>query len=207
MASERSHYVLDLVSVALLSLATVTASWCAYQATRWSGEQAAHYNLANGRGIESTRLEGLANNQALADLVVFTSLLAAVGAKNTTLQEFYRARARPEFKPALEAWIASRPLHNPRAAPSPFALPEYRLALREQSKQLHEESHQLVEKGQIANRNGDNYVLASVLLSAVLFFTGVSQQLRRTRMRMAMLTLGVLLLLAGVIGLLRLPVA
>jgi len=40
----------------------------------------------------------------------------------------------------------------------------------------------------------------------VLFFAGISQQLRRPSMRTALLTLAVLLCLAGLVGPLRLPV-
>jgi hypothetical protein len=86
------------------------------------------------------------------------------------------------------------------------ALPQYRLALHEQAAGLREESHQLFETGQAANRHGDNYVLNSVTLSGVLFFAGISQQLRRPSMRTALLTLAVLLCRAGLVGPLRLSV-
>jgi hypothetical protein len=149
----------------------------------------------------------LAHGQQLADVVAFTGWLAAYSARNETLEKFYRARARPEFMPALEAWIQSGPLRNPRAAPSPFVLPEYRLAVHEQAAGLQEEGRRLFEEGQTANRYGDKYVLNTVVLSGVLFFAGISQQLRRRSMRVTLLALATLLCLAGLAGLLRLPVA
>ena len=36
----------------------------------------------------------------------------------------------PEFKPAVDAWVATRPLKNPAAPPTPFAMPEYTLEAR-----------------------------------------------------------------------------
>ena len=41
---------------------------------------------------------------------------------------FYRKRFRPEFRPAFEAWVATRPRTNRDAPLSPFAMPQYKLA-------------------------------------------------------------------------------
>lgn len=207
MQSEPGDYALDLVTVVLLSVATLAASWGTYQATRWSGEQAGRYAQANDRRVESARAADLASGHQLADVVAFTSWLSAYSAGNAQLDTFYRRRFRAEFKPAFETWLQSRPLVNPQAAPVPFALPEYRLALSEQAARLAMEAERLFQEGQAANEYGDNYVLDSVVFSSVLFFAGISQQLRRRSMRLVLLGLAVLLCLGGLVGLLRLPVA
>jgi hypothetical protein len=204
--SDPAAYVIDLVTVVLLSIATLASSWGTYQAARWSGKQAAKYNQANARRIESARTADRASTQQLADVVAFTTWLAAYTARNAELEAFLRQRARAEFRPALEAWIASRPLVNPRAAPSPFALPEYRLELQDQAVRLQKESQTLFEEGQLANEYGDTYVLDSVVFSGVLFFAAISQQLRRRSMRLALLGLAGLLCLAGLTALVRLPI-
>jgi hypothetical protein len=207
MQSEQGGpFAVELATAVLLSVATLAASWAAYQATRWSGEQAAKYSLANARRVEATRAAEGANTQELADVVAFTSWLSAFGAGNARLEAFYRERLRPEFRPAFERWLESRPLVDPRAPPTPFALPEYRLALAERADGLQREGERLFREGQAANAHADNYVLGSVVLSGVLFFAGISQQLRRLAMRVLLLALATLLCLAGLVALLRLPV-
>lgn len=207
MPEARGAYALDLVTVVLLSVATLATSWATYQATRWSGVQAGRYAQANDRRTESARAADLASGEQLADVVTFTSWLSAYGAGNTQLATFYRHRFRAEFRPAFEAWIESRPAVNPRAASGPFALPEYRLAQNEEAARLATEAERLFQEGQAANEHGDNYVLDSVVFSSVLFFAGISQQLHRRSMRLTLLALAGVLCLAGLGGLLRLPVA
>ena len=49
--------------------------------------------------------------------------------------DFYAERFRGEFKPAFDAWLATKPLANPDAPPSPFEMAEYRVALRDRAAQ------------------------------------------------------------------------
>ncbi len=207
MQTERGAYALDLATVVLLSVASLATAWGTYQATRWSGEQAARYAQANDWRTESARAADIASGQELVDVVTFTSWLGAYATGNTQLQTFYRQRFRDEFKPAFEAWIQSRPLLDPGAASGPFALPEYRLAQNEEAARHAAEAERLFREGQTANQQGDNYVLDSVVFGSVLFFAGISQQLRRRSMRVTLLLLAGVLCLAGLVGLLRLPVA
>jgi hypothetical protein len=207
METNRTDYGLDVVTVLLLAVATLATSWATYQATRWSGQQAAAYNQANARRVDSGRAAELASGQQLADVVLFTNWLGAYAADNARLEEFYRRRFRPEFKAAFDPWLQSRPGLDPKAAPTPFALPEYRLAEREHADRLEREADGLFQAGQSANQYGDNYVLDSVVLAGVLFFAGISQQLHRRSMRVLMVAFAVLLCMAGLAALLRLPVA
>ena len=46
----------------------------------------------------------------------------------TELADFYFKRFREEFRPAVDAWVATRPLKNPNAPLTPFAMPQYKLA-------------------------------------------------------------------------------
>jgi hypothetical protein len=48
-------------------------------------------------------------------VATFTQWVDAYARNETQLADFYRQRFRPEFKPAVEAWIATRPLQNPQA--------------------------------------------------------------------------------------------
>ena len=65
---------------------------------------------------------------AQLDVATFIAWTGAYAANNTTLSDFYFKRFRAEFKPAVDAWVATKPLKN-RAAPlTPFTMPQYQLA-------------------------------------------------------------------------------
>jgi len=51
----------------MLSAATVVTAWSAYQATRWSGDQAGNYTEASATRTESVRSSTLANRQILIE--------------------------------------------------------------------------------------------------------------------------------------------
>jgi hypothetical protein len=125
----------------------------------------------------------------------------------TELADFYFKRFRAEFKPAVEAWVATRPRHNPDAPLTPFAMPEYRLQARVDADELAATAEAWTAK---ARRNVDrstNYVLGVVLFAAVLFFAGMSTKLSAPNLRRALLGVGVVLFLGTVIWLATQPVS
>jgi uncharacterized protein YfdQ (DUF2303 family) len=117
---------LDLVATMLLAIATVATAWSGYQASRWNGEQAAAFSRASALRIESTKAAGLADTQTQIDVATFTQWVDAYAQEQTELADFYYQRFRAEFKPAMDAWVATMPLRNPDPL-TPFAMPEYQL--------------------------------------------------------------------------------
>jgi hypothetical protein len=62
------------------------------------------------------------------DVATFLQWVDARARHDTALANFYRARFRDEVKPTFAAWLATGPLTNPAAPPTPFVMPQYRLA-------------------------------------------------------------------------------
>ena len=204
--TERTDWV-ELVATVLLALATVATAWSGYQASRWTGEQAKAFSRANAARVESTRWSNLANSQTEIDVATFTQWVDAYARNETMLADFYRRRFRPEFKPAVEAWIASRPLKNPEAPLTPFATPQYRLAARAESERLEAKA---AAEAAVAGRNiqrATNYVLGVVLFSSALFFGGISSRIGNPRTRAVILGMGCLVLLAGLAWVISLPIS
>ncbi len=73
----------------------------------------------NAIRIEAARAQGLAQAQTQVDVATFTQWVDAYARKETELADFYFERFRAEFKPAVDAWIAARPLKNPERAADP----------------------------------------------------------------------------------------
>ena len=92
---------LELVATVVLALATVATAWSGYQASRWNGEQAKAAARASALRIESVKADGLANTQQQVDVATFSSWVDAFVQEQTELADFYFARFRAEFKPAV----------------------------------------------------------------------------------------------------------
>ena len=140
-------------------------------------------------------------------MATFTQWVDAYAQEQTELADFYFARFRPEFQPALDAWIATRPLKNPDAPLTPFAMPEYKLAARAEAEQLELEADAAAAEARTDVQRATNYVLCVVLFAAVLFFAGMSAKLRTRRIQIALLTFGLVLFLGAVAWIATFPVS
>jgi hypothetical protein len=206
LSSRRWEQIIETFGALILSLAALLTSWSGYQAGRWNGVMATSFSQAGALRVESTRASDLAGRQTIIDLQLFGSWLEAYAAENQQLADFYRERFRSEFQPAFENWLASRPLTNADALPSPFDQPEYQLAAAAEAQRLEAEAGAAFERGTRANQIGDNYVLNAVLLALALFFAGIANRFAGIAVKSALLGMGLLLLLIGLFNISRSPI-
>jgi hypothetical protein len=174
----------------LLLLAAVATAWSSYQAARWNGEQSKASVAASKARIDATQAAGLANAQTEVDVATFTQWVDAYARRESRLAAFYFRRFRKEFKSAVRAWLASRPLANPRAPLTPFAMPQYRLAARTEAERLNRRAEGLSDQVRRNVQRSTNYVLAVVLFAVALFFAGMSTKLPSPGARKALLIVG-----------------
>jgi len=167
-------HISEIISAFLLSFATVASAWCAYQSSRWNGVQTISFFEANNARSESIRKSNEAFQLAVIDVEAFTEFAVAYNVDNQQMMDFIMQRFRSEMKPAVEAWLATDPLNNPDAPPSPFAMKEYVSAAQVESDQLLMASEQKFQEARQANQTSDNYVLLTVMFASVLFFCGIS---------------------------------
>ena len=197
---------IEILTTLLLAVAAVATAWASYQSARWRGEQAKAGGQSIAARVESTRSANVANRQGQIDVALFTQWVDAYARDETELADFYRKRFRPEFRPAFDAWVATRPRVNPNAPLSPFAMPEYSLAAAKEADRLEARAGALsVSVGGFIQR-ADNYSLSVVLFAVALFFAGLSTRMRRTP-GLVILGLGAALFVGGVIWLATLPVS
>jgi hypothetical protein len=180
-APQRTDRV-EIVATVLLAVAAVATAWSSYQASRWNGEQSKAFSRGNTARIESTRASGLADPQTQIDVATFTQWANAYALAETKLADFYFRRFRREFKPAVNAWIATRPLRKPAAPLTPFAMPEYKVAARAEADRLQADADAYSAKGRTDVQRATNYVLGVVLFAVALFFAGMSTKLRARRL-------------------------
>jgi hypothetical protein len=197
----------EVFSTVLLACAAVATAWSSYQATRWNGEQAKASSRTNAIRIEAARSQGLAQAQAQVDVATFMQWVDAFALEETELADFYFKRFRAEFKPAVEAWIATRPRLNPDAPLTPFAMPQYRPAAAAEAMRLDAEAEVSSAEVRRDIQRASNYVLGVVLFAVSLFFAGMSTKLQASALRKALLVIGCILFLASVVWIATFPVS
>jgi hypothetical protein len=197
----------ELVATVLLAVAAVATAWASYQSARWHGEQARAQSASIAARVESTRAANVANRQGQIDVALFTQWFDAYARDEAELAAFYDKRFRPEFKPAFEAWVATRPRKNPSAPLSPFAMPQYKLAANAAADRLEVKAAASSKRAGAFIQRADDYSLAVVLFASSLFFAGISTRLRSSTTRMVVLGLGCALFLGSVIWIATFPVS
>ena len=197
----------EVLATVLLAAATVATAWSGYQASRWNGEQAKAASRTNEIRVDAARAQGLAEAQTEVDVASFFQWVDAYVRGEGELARFYFKRFRAEFKPAVNAWIATRPLKSRSAPLTPFAMPQYKLAATAEVKRLDAED---VLSSAAMRRNiqrSTNYVLCVVLFAAALFFAGISTKFGSPRVRVAALTIGSIVFLGTLTWLATFPVS
>lgn len=194
------------LATALLAIGALATSWCSYQSSLWSGQQAAHYSQGNALRVKSTRVSGLAGQLALVDIGLFMRWLEAGARGDTKVQRFLQAHFRPEFQAQFAEWQRRTPREQMDTAATPFQLGTYRVALADSAVKFEREAGRLFQQGDTDNANSDKYVFNTVIFAAVLFLAGTSQQLHQRRSRVTMLGLATAMLVFALVNTFRLPV-
>lgn len=205
-ASPAHERRVELLVTILLAVATVATAWSSYQSARWSGLQAINFSKANASRVESTRASAEADEDRGIDVATFIAWVDAYASGNKEERDFYFRRFRREFKPAVDAWIATRPLKNRDAPLTPFAMPQYKLAAEEKAARLVRVAEAATEQAKVDNQRSDNYVLAVVLFASSLFFAGISTKLEGFRFRTAIVVLGYTVFIGTLIWVATFPV-
>jgi predicted dehydrogenase len=114
----------EILEALLLAIVAVATAWSGYQAARWDGRQAELYGEASTIRIDTDQQLTLGGQQRLLDVSTFNTWIEARNEGRTELAALYERRFSPEFKAAVDAWLATRPFANPDAPPGPSFMPE-----------------------------------------------------------------------------------
>jgi hypothetical protein len=197
----------EIVATVLLAFAAVATAWSSYQANKWNGENIKASSRVNALRIDAARAQGLAEGQTQVDIAVFIQWVNADANDDRELADFYAERFRPEFRPAFDAWLATDPLTNPDAPPTPFAMDEYQLQARTEAERLDAEEELMAASVRRNVQRSANYVLGVVLFAVALFFAGMSTKLRGAGTRKALLVVGCLVFIGTLVWIATFPVS
>jgi hypothetical protein len=196
----------EIAATVLLALATVATAWSGYQATRWGGETTKAASANTAARVAASRASDLANAQTGIDVSVFEQWVDAYARNDTFLADFYLKRFREEFRPAVDAWIATMPLENPDAPLTPFAMPEYVLAARQEAQSQDQIAEVKTAEVRRNIQRQSNYVLGVVLFATALFFAGTSTRVTSRPLRLSVLGIGCAVFISTVVWVLTFPI-
>jgi hypothetical protein len=199
-----AHGAIDVISSALLAAATVASAWCAYQASVWNGVQTRALATASVAQFAAARDSSVVNRNVTIDVGVFLRYVEADQRGDQKSTVFLRTNARPEFRPALEAWIADQSAGH-KDVPLPFLRKEYRLSAQDRIYDLDQNVSRDLDVANAANHHSDAFVLHTVLFALSLMFLGATAQARRRRSQITMLIFGGLAFMATFMSMARLP--
>jgi hypothetical protein len=196
--------VVDIASVFLISLAAVLSALCGYQSGRWGGYETQLYNEAETYRVMAAEAQGTSNDLRLIDVGLFLRFVDAVHGHDVPMEQFLYQRFRPEARPAFKAWIATKPLQNPRAPSSPFVMPQYRLRTDAEARHYNALAASDFREAQEANRRSEDYLLLTIIFASVSFLAGISTKMLFPR-HLIVVSAGFLALIYGSVRLITLP--
>ncbi len=203
---EKTRNRIDLISTILLSLATVLSSWCAFQSSQWNGEQYFHIddeNIADNKRLQN---EIAVVQRKSGESNYFLYYLNAIADNDTVKKKFLESRFPPHLKKAITAWKATDPMNNPSAPVSPFLMEEYVAPETIEAKKFEVQAMAFKRAANQADRNADNYLLLSIMIAMVLFFTGLSGITRSSKYQRMLLFTALIVVIMVMVLMLRLPV-
>jgi hypothetical protein len=182
---------MELLSVMLLALIIVFTAWSAYQSTLWGGIQTFKLVDVNAANRQASELNLQQGQYTMIDVMMFTEYVNAVNNDDQKLSDFYFERFRPDFKPAVQAWLDTNPFDNPNAPPHPFVMKEYKRTFAEQADQKLKIAESKMDEAQQANQNSDNYVLFTVIYASILFLGSIATKFSSVRLNQICFIIGV----------------
>ena len=196
----------EFIGALVLATATVATAWTAYQATLWGGDESKFYFEASAAQVAAAQLDSQAMQRASVHAGLFMQYATARSSGNQELADFLYQRFAPELKRATEAWLATDPLKDVKAPPSPFDMPEYRLSEQDATEQNSQLAEEKFADAVEADEYADDYVLLTVIFATVLFFSGIAGKFQWRVIDGGVLGLGVVALVIGLVLLAQMPV-
>jgi hypothetical protein len=212
---------IDIVATIVMAFAALATAWSAFQSDQWGDTMSFSLNEAGAARTESTRSFTRAGQLSSIDVSTFLAWLDAAKQEldsgqidvsdgyhpdPATLSGFLYVRFRPEFKTAMEAWLATRPLLNADAPPTPFAMEEYQVAQEVEAERLLQEAQEKSALAHAADDNDDKYVISTIIFAGIFLFAGLSTKMRSQPGQYIMLGFSIVLLIGGIVFLLMVPI-
>ena len=182
--------LITIVEAILLAVVAVLAAWSGFAAAKWSTHASLQLAKASAARTEANRADFQGFALRNFDSSTFGAWFSAYVAGNKQAEHVAELRFRPNFLVAFNAWLKTDPFTNPHAPKGPTYMPEYTQPELAQANALNARANSYYTLGEQAGTNADNYVRTTVFLATVLFLVGISGHFRVHAARIALISVG-----------------
>ena len=204
-SGNKTHRWLSIAEAVLLSVVALIAAYSGYAAAKWGTEQSVSLAKASAERTKANRADLEAIQIRTLDSVSFNPVFTAMLAGDKNGYRVAVKRLRPGYRPAFDAWVATKPLTNPKAPAGPAYMPQYKIPQAAQAKAFDAAADESFTEGAHAGLTSDKYVRITVFLATVLFLVGISSHFPVKGGRYGLIGTGVVLLVYSIIQLIGLP--
>jgi hypothetical protein len=174
---------IEPVTALLMALATLSTAWCSYQSAAWTRKSNRLMNEFNALERKAGLLSIQGIQQATIHTTMFMQMLAAQQGGNEKLANFYVERFPPDARKAYDAWLAQKPLENPKADPHPFVPKLYEVRGTREAAEASAKAANSLQAARNAGSISGQYLANTVLFASVLFFASASGKFEQRRVR------------------------
>jgi hypothetical protein len=199
--ADKSEWLQILLAV-LLGAAALSTAWAAYRGELYGGDSVILLNTSTQTSDRASQAFSAAETVFVQDVNLFTQFaVAAQGtAKDKETAQYLKATLmRPLLVKQVE-WWADTPdsVESPFVKQDPFFTPPVRNA---EGLKLRAQAAAEFKRARILDDTGDKYVLYTVIFAAALFLYGIASVASSRKVLFASMSVGAVLFLAGLIGL------
>jgi hypothetical protein len=205
-SSRSNRTAIEILAVLMLGIGSVATAWCGIQTSQWNGEEGRESRDAGLLRTESSELFSFGTQKFSYDANMAAQYAQAVADGDERAQQFIRENLmRPPFLPVLDRWEAEIAADG-TISKNLFEDQEYIDSLFSESERIGAESEAALARSDEANKNGDDYLLMTLLTATALFFAGVTTSFGSRPARLALLAGSGLILAFTAARLIDLPV-
>ena len=199
---------LEIVITVLLGIATVLGATAAFFAALWGGEQNASYT----KSISET---SHANTIYLEALNEYSSFEMGDLKDDIIYSQWKENTRKGDKEDALYFFTKLSEGLQKDLVDNPADVSEYEkeqdeklksiMARFKESEENHKKAEELLQKGQDANKYGDNFTLCTVLFTVVLFFLGLASLKTKEHLQKTYVIIACVVLVLSIIRLVTIP--
>jgi hypothetical protein len=195
----------EIFAAVLLGLAAMAIAWSTYQSALWGGQQDEAYTESVREANNAVDQLQAADTIRTLDQSLFVEVLTSGvcsdgGQADDVACDQILSNMSDEGAVAVGRWLDGE-------VSNPFEDSTYLEVLYGPGDAARLTSDEYFADGGAANQHGDNYELVTTILTAVMFFAGISLVIGGIRTRWALLAVATLLFLGSVAYGVSLPIA
>jgi len=209
--ADRSRNRLEINNTIILSIATLSITWCSYQTNLWNGIQTFNLAQSNKFSRQAQQLAIQSGQRRQMDEAVIISFFDEAFYKKEDKIKYILRGVRPELSKIMSDWIQLHPFENPSAPFHPMAMPGYKELIEKdmaESEKSLAKAELLYDEADRANSISDRYSLLTVIFSMVMFLAAIGAKIIRIRLSFTlMIVSGLVCICVLILLFLYMPIA